>query len=284
MQSQLYRKANARAKRWAKGFTEKNLNFNFCEQRLKIELFLSKPTESLKNLDFITFSNSCKILSIWYAADFLEKFLIAKKDFLYPLKQYMLWDSIDPLMYCYGKKGDIRPVVFSGVYLTVCNLLILGKNEQARRLLEYSSPDKINFKSEPVGSICNYVSKMCNVFLKSESVQHEFPGDLNSQYNSLLQYITSGIDNKGKINEIINDVCEFHLSRNKEFQEFYSDHTAMFPSEIIASLLLLHNETREIMHVEHPLVKNLLIIITDFGNIGTEELFAKVEQHLVTLS
>ena len=196
----------------------------------------------------------------------------------------MLWDSIDPLMYCYGKQGDITPTSFSDVYLTICNLLILGKVEQAKHLLGYSSPDKIKFKIEPADSICNYVNKMCGFFLKPEFISHKFPSDLNLQYNALFQYITGEIDNSDKINEIINNVCEFHLSRGKEFQEFDIDHIALFPSEILVSLLLLNKENKEIIPLEHPLVKDLLNVIINLGNVEIDELFLKVENHLVSIT
>ena len=55
MQSQLYKKRVSRAKKWAKGFCEKKLEYNFYEQRFEIEEFLSKSIETLEKKILLVF-------------------------------------------------------------------------------------------------------------------------------------------------------------------------------------------------------------------------------------
>ena len=190
----------------------------------------------------------------------------------------MLWGTIDDLLYAAGKKGDIEPIRFSDVCLSACNLLIFHEVDKAHKLLQYSSPDKIDFSDEPSESVCQFVNKMFSIFYKDKEIPYGFPKPLNDIYSNLLNDLKD--ETKKDINDSLNEACEFHLSRTKLDQEFDDENYMLLPSEILAPLLLRKRMRIEVENIEHPLIKDLFPVIEGLIEVDTDPVFLKVIQYI----
>ncbi|WP_456959409.1 hypothetical protein [Lysinibacillus sp. TE18511] len=275
MENNLYKKIQSKVKRWSKGFVEKERSFMYEESYTIIEKFLKSPKE--KN-DFISLGIACNTLSTWYCADFLERYFNNKGEYSYSLKQSMLWGTIDHLLYASEKMGDIKPIWFVDVCLSACNLLILQEVDKAHKLLQYTSPEKIDFTVEPPESVCQFVNKMFSIFYKDKEIPHEFPKPLNDIYSNLLNDLTD--ETKKDINASVNQACEFHLSRTKMYQEFDREDKMLLPSEILAPLLLRKRMGLDVENIEHPLIKDLFPVIKGLIEVDTDPVFLKVIEYI----
>lgn len=275
LESNLHKKIQNKVKRWSKGFADKERPYMYEESYTIIEKFLKSSKE--KN-DFISLGIACNTLSTWYCADFLERYLNNKGDYSYSLKQSMLWGTIDPLLYAAGKQGDIKPIWFVDVCLSACNLLILQEVDKARKLLEYTSPENIDFNVEPPESACQFVNKMFSIFYKDKEISFEFPKPLNDIYSNLLNDLAD--ETKKDINVSVNQACEFHLSQTKMYQEFDTEVKMLLPSEIVAPLLLRKRMGMDVESIEHPLIKDLFPVIEGLIEVDTDPVFLKVVEYI----
>ena len=271
MESNLYKKIQNKVKRWSKGFADKERPYMYEESYTIIEKFLKSPKEKK---DFISLGIASNTLSTWYCADFLERYLNNKGEYSYSLKQSMLWGTIDHLLYASEKMGDIKPIWFVDVCLSACNLLILQEIDKAHKLLQYTSPKKIDFNVEPPESVCQFVNKMFSIFYKDKEIPHEFPKPLNDIYSNLLNDLTD--ETKKDINASVNQACEFHLSRTKMYQEFDREDKMLLPSEILAPLLLRKGMGLDVENIEHPLIKDLFPVIEGLIEVEPDPVFLKV--------
>lgn len=275
LESNLYKNIQSKVKKWSKGFAEKEQPYMYDESYKILKEFLKSPKE--KN-DFITLGIACNALSTWYGADFLERYLNKQGGYSFSLKQSMLWGTIDPLLYAAGKQGDIQPIWFVDVCLSACNLLILQETEKAHRLLQYSSPEKIDFNVEPPESVCQFVNKMFSTFYNDKEIPYEYPTPLNDIYSNFLNDLTD--ETKEDINDSVNQACEFHLSRTKMYQEFDREDKMLFPSEILAPLVLRKRMGLEVENIEHPLIKDLYPVMDELIEVDTDPVFLEVIKYI----
>lgn len=275
MESNLHKKIQSKVKKWSKGFADKERPYMYEESYMIIEKFLEGSKE--KN-DFISLGIACNTLSTWYCADFLERYLNNKAEYSYSLKQTMLWGTIDHLLYASEKMGDIKPIWFVDVCLSACNLLILQEVDKAHKLLQYTSPEKIDFNVEPPESVCQFVNKMFSIFYKDKEISYEFPKPLNDIYTNLLNDLRD--ETNKDINASVNQACEFHLSRTKMYQEFDREDKMLLPSEILASLLLRKRRGLDVKNIEHPLIKDLFPVIEGLIEVDTDPVFLKVVKYI----
>lgn len=275
LESSIYKKIQNKVKKWSKGFADKEQTYMYEESYTIIENFLKSPKG--KN-DFISLGIACNTLSTWYCADFLERYLNNKGEYSYSLKQSMLWGTIDHLLYATNKMGDIKPIWFVDVCLSACNLLILQEVDKAHKLLQYSSPEKIDFNVEPPESVCQFINKMFSIFYKDKEIPYEFPKPLNDIYSNLLNDLKD--ETKKDINDSLNQACEFHLSRTKMYQEFDREDKMLLPSEILTPLLLRKRMGINVENIEHPLIKDLFPVIEGLLEVDTDPIFLKVVKYI----
>ena len=275
LQSNLYKKIQSKVKKWSKGVAEKERSYMYEESYRIIEMFLAGSKDKK---DYITLGTTCNVLSTWYCADFLERYMNNKNDYCYSLKQSMLWGTIDSLLYAAGKQGDIQPIWFVDVCLSACNLLILQETEKAHRLLQYSSPEKIDFNVEPPESVCQFVNKMFSTFYNDKEIPYEYPTQLNDIYSNLLNDLTD--ETKEDINDSVNQACEFHLSRTKMYQEFDREDKMLLPSEILAPLVLRKRMGLEVENIEHPFIKDLYPVMDELIKVDTDPVFLEVIKYI----
>ncbi|KKO54135.1 hypothetical protein [Paenibacillus sp. DMB20] len=275
MESNLHKKIQNKVKRWSKGFAYKERPYMYEESYTVIEKFLKSPKE--KN-DFISLGIACNTLSTWYCADFLERYLNKKGEYSYSLKQSMLWGTIDHLLYASGKMGDIKPIWYVDVCLSACNLLILQEVDKAHQLLEYASPEHIDFNVEPAESVCQFVNRMFSVFYKDKEISHEFPKPLNDIFTNLINDLMD--ETKKDIHASVNQACEFHLSRTKMYQEFDREDKMLLPSEILAPLLLRKRMGLEVETMEHPLIKDLFPVVEGLIEVDTDPVYLKIVEYI----
>ncbi|WP_157804291.1 hypothetical protein [Lysinibacillus xylanilyticus] len=97
-------------------------------------------------------------------------------------------------------------------------------------------------------------------------------------YSNLLNELAD--DTKKDINASVNQACEFLLSRTKMYQEFDREDKMLLPSEILAPLLLRKRTGLDVENIEHPLIKDLFLVIEDLIDVDTDPVFLKVIKYI----